>query len=122
MADSNSTNAVSFSSACTTNRFPSPRCASAIHIVRPSRSRAETQPKTPTRFLEIVSDYFPVLHANLSQSAKPGFGITNENETMRPGLLMTFDLNDLVIEIWFSRFIRRRTIFDREIRRVAINP
>jgi hypothetical protein len=41
---------------------------------------------------------------------------------MRPGLLMTFDLNDLVIEIWFSRFIRRRTIFDREIRRVAINP
>jgi Tfp pilus assembly pilus retraction ATPase PilT len=32
----NSTNAVSFSSACTTKRFPSPRCASAIQIVRPA--------------------------------------------------------------------------------------
>jgi hypothetical protein len=32
----NSTNAVSFSSACTTKRFPSPRCALAIQIVRPA--------------------------------------------------------------------------------------
>ena len=31
--------------ACTTNHFPSSRCASAIQIVRPSESIAETQPK-----------------------------------------------------------------------------
>src|SRR4029077_8140009 len=37
--DSSSRNAVSFSSACTTKRFPSPRCASAIQIVRPSRNQ-----------------------------------------------------------------------------------
>src|SRR5262249_50425282 len=44
IAHSSSKNAVTFSSACTTKRFPSP-CASTIQIVRPSRSRAETQPK-----------------------------------------------------------------------------
>jgi hypothetical protein len=31
--------------ACTTNRFPSSRCASAIQIVRHSESIAETQPQ-----------------------------------------------------------------------------
>src|SRR5213596_3372040 len=35
IADSSSTNAVSFSSARTTKRFPSSRCASATKIVRP---------------------------------------------------------------------------------------
>ena len=35
IADSSSRNAVSFSSARTTKRFPSSRCASAIQIVRP---------------------------------------------------------------------------------------
>lgn len=34
IANSSSTKVVSFSSACTTKRFPSPRCASAIQIVR----------------------------------------------------------------------------------------
>ena len=38
IADSSSRNAVSFSSARTTKRFPSSRCASAIQIVRHSRS------------------------------------------------------------------------------------
>src|SRR6184192_1529147 len=38
--DSSSTNAVNFSSACTTKRFPSLQCASAIQIVRP-RSRTQ---------------------------------------------------------------------------------
>src|SRR6266403_3217879 len=38
IADSSSRNAVSFSSARTTKRFPSSRCASAIQIVHPSRS------------------------------------------------------------------------------------
>ena len=33
-----------------------------IQIVRPSRSRAETQPQTPSGFAEIVGDYFLVLH------------------------------------------------------------
>ena len=41
-----SRNAVSFLSAYTTNRFPSPRCASAIQIVRPLESIAEAA-KTP---------------------------------------------------------------------------
>ena len=37
VAASNSTNAANFSSARTTKRFPSPRCASAIQIVVPRR-------------------------------------------------------------------------------------
>jgi hypothetical protein len=41
-ANSNSRNAVSFSSERTTKRFPSSRCASAIQIVRPRESIAET--------------------------------------------------------------------------------
>ena len=42
VANSSSRNAVSFSSARTTKRFPSSRCASAIQIVRPLESIAET--------------------------------------------------------------------------------
>ena len=42
VVDSSSKNAVSFSSARTTKRFPSSRCASAIQIVRPLESIAET--------------------------------------------------------------------------------
>ncbi len=38
IAASSSIKAVSFPSACTTKRFPSPRCASAIQIVRPQGS------------------------------------------------------------------------------------
>ncbi len=45
VADSSSANAVNFSSARTTKRFPSSRCGSAIQIVRPSESTAETQPQ-----------------------------------------------------------------------------
>jgi len=39
--------------------FPSSRCASAIQIVRQLESIAETQPKLPSGFAEIVSDDFP---------------------------------------------------------------
>jgi hypothetical protein len=39
-ADSSSRNAVNFSSARTTNRFPSSRCASTVNIVRPLESTA----------------------------------------------------------------------------------
>jgi len=45
IADSSSINALNFSFARTTKRFPSPRCASAIQIVRPLESIAETQPQ-----------------------------------------------------------------------------
>src|SRR5205823_636910 len=40
-AASSSTNALSFSSARTTKRFPSSRCASTIQIVRPWQSTVE---------------------------------------------------------------------------------
>jgi hypothetical protein len=62
---SNSRNAVNFSSARTTNRFPSSRCASAIQIVRPTESMAGRQPQLPSGFAEIVSDGFRVLHITL---------------------------------------------------------
>jgi hypothetical protein len=48
---SSSRKAVSFSSARTTNRFPSSRCASTIQIVRPHESTAATQPKLQPAFL-----------------------------------------------------------------------
>src|SRR5262249_8146779 len=50
---SNSRNGGSFSSAGATNRLPSPRWASAIQIVRPSESKADTQPQLHPAF----SDY-----------------------------------------------------------------
>jgi len=50
VADSSSTNAVNFSSALTTNRFRSPRCTSAINIVRLSESTAEMQSQLQTDF------------------------------------------------------------------------
>ena len=49
IADSSSINAVSFSFARTTKRFPSSQCASAIQIVRPLESMAETQPQLVRR-------------------------------------------------------------------------
>src|SRR5260370_35609896 len=60
-ADSSSTKAVSFSSARTTKRFPSPRCASAIQIVRPWESTAETQSQLHPAFLRfsaMIPQYF----------------------------------------------------------------
>src|SRR6478736_5909348 len=61
-ARSSSKNAVSFSFARTTKRFPSPRCASTIEIVRPLESIAETQPRLKPALLSFVSDDFPILH------------------------------------------------------------
>lgn len=61
IALSNSKNAVRLSSACTTNRFPSPRWASTIHVVRPSRSRLATQPQVHPALLRssaMISQYF----------------------------------------------------------------
>jgi hypothetical protein len=45
-AASSSTNAVSFSSAHATKRFPSPQCASATKIVRPRESAAQISPNS----------------------------------------------------------------------------
>jgi len=53
MAGSSSRNAVIFSSAGTTKRFPSSRRASTIQIVRPSQSKAETQPKLHPALLRL---------------------------------------------------------------------
>src|SRR5947208_6457928 len=61
LADSSSINAVSFSSVRTTKRFPSPRCASAIQIVRPLESIAKTQPQLQPALLQIVSDDFRIV-------------------------------------------------------------
>ena len=61
IADSNSINAVSLSSVQTMKRFPSPRCASTIQIVRPPQSTAETQPQLQPALLRlsaIISQYF----------------------------------------------------------------
>jgi hypothetical protein len=61
IADSSSINAVNFFSARLMKRFPVLRCASAIQIVRPRKSTAETQPKLQPRFLRLsamISQYF----------------------------------------------------------------
>ena len=48
-----SRNAINFSSARTTRRFPLSRCASAIQIVRPSESIAETQSQLQPALLRL---------------------------------------------------------------------
>src|SRR5437870_5004027 len=60
IADSSSRNAVSFSSARTTKRFPSSRCASAIQIVCPLELIVDTRPQLQPALLRlsaIVSQY-----------------------------------------------------------------
>src|SRR5437899_2936570 len=54
IADSNSINALSFSSARTTKRFPPSRCASATKIVRPPAFTAETQPQRQPALLRLL--------------------------------------------------------------------
>src|SRR5437868_8915326 len=61
IAHSSSINAVNFSSACTTKRWPSSRCASTIQIVRPSRSTDATHPPLHSALLRLsamISQYF----------------------------------------------------------------
>ena len=45
----------SFLSACTTKRFPSSRCASAIPVVRPSESIADRQPQLQPALLSLFA-------------------------------------------------------------------
>src|SRR6266436_9927903 len=57
---------VSFSSARTMKRFPSPRCASAIQIVRQLESMADTQPQLQPALLRLsamISQYFILCRA-----------------------------------------------------------
>jgi len=68
IADSSSRNAVNFSSARTMKRFLSPRCASAIQIVRLLESIAQTQP-TPTDELSCM------LILKASKIAMAAFGL-----------------------------------------------
>ena len=61
---SSSTNAVSFTSACTIKRFPSSRCASATNIVCPLELIVETQPQLQPALLRLsatISQYFELL-------------------------------------------------------------
>ena len=63
-----SRNAVSFSSAHTTKRFPSPGYASAIQIVRPRESKADTQPQLHPALLRLsarISESFTPSSAHL---------------------------------------------------------
>src|SRR5205809_4337303 len=62
VAAPSSINAVNLSSARTTKRFPSPRCASTTKIVRLRESTAETQPQlqpASLRLSAMISQYFP---------------------------------------------------------------
>src|SRR5437588_6716046 len=69
IALSSSRNAVSFSSARTTKRFLSPRCASVIQIVRPLESIAETRPKLHPA-LRSAADYLRRGFARFKLSAR----------------------------------------------------
>jgi hypothetical protein len=58
ITDSSFTKAELFT-ARTTKRFPSPRCASAMQIVRPLESTAETQPQLQPDFFRLSAIPIP---------------------------------------------------------------
>jgi len=60
---SSSAKAVSFSSARTTKRFPSSRCASATKSVRPLASTPETQPQLQPALPRFSATISQILHA-----------------------------------------------------------
>jgi hypothetical protein len=76
IALSNSKKAVNLSSACTTNRYPSSRCASATKIVRPSESTAEMHPQLHPALLSLSAtssqDRFTLL--SLAELLESGIG------------------------------------------------
>jgi hypothetical protein len=88
VANSSSRNAVSFSSACTTKRLPSSRCASATKIVRPSRSTVATQPQLHPALLRL-SAMIPITSRGGNQRCrrymlKPPTSIIAELDTSSP--------------------------------------
>ena len=82
IADPSSTNALSFSSARTTKRFPSSRCASTIQIVRQSESIADTQPQLQPALLRLsamISQFHPNrVHATWADDCLGG-GFSSRN-------------------------------------------
>ena len=69
-ADSSSRNAVSFSSARTTKRFRSPRCASAIQVVRPrARPQLRRSPKSNRLCSDCPTNFFARMRGNTGKSA-----------------------------------------------------
>ena len=79
IADSSSRNAVSFSSARTTNRFRSSRWASTTQIVRPLESIAETQPQLQPALLRLsamISQYFTRHLSTLTKCRREQLNLT----------------------------------------------
>ena len=94
---SSSRNALSFSSARTTNLFPSSRCASAIQIVRPSESLAEIQPELQPDALSLStmsSQYFTLIRFCGFLPSSPGtwFRLENYGRTFRSWHLGQFPM------------------------------
>ncbi len=94
---SSSRNALSFSSARTTNLFPSSRCASAIQIVRPSESFAEIQPELQPDALclsAMSSQYFTLIRFCGFLPSSPGtwFRLENYGRTFRSWHLGQFPM------------------------------
>jgi hypothetical protein len=73
-----SRNADSFSSARTTKRFPSPRCASAIQIVRPLESIADTQPQLQRAFFRLSAIRLPTRQPICQVALNGEFGNTRD--------------------------------------------
>jgi len=107
MALCSSRNAVSFSSARATKRFLSQRWASAIQIVRPLASIAETQPQLHPALLRLstmISQYF---HAADSASFALYTAMTKVIRTGAITRAITFIIAASA-SLWESLFIGRR--------------
>ena len=81
----------SFSSACTTNRFPSSRCVSTIQIFRPWDFTAETQPQLQRALLRSSGDDFPVFRLTIKRgdrSARTRGPISENRRIIWPSLVI----------------------------------
>jgi hypothetical protein len=81
------------------NRFPSPRCASVIQIVRPfGINRRDTAP-TPTGFAEVVGDDFPGLCPINHAAFKSSHGNGNVIQTVAMRRATTFAIGLLLCAV-----------------------
>src|SRR5262249_53213492 len=92
IADSSCKNAVSFSSARTPNRFPSPRCASTIQIVRPSWL------KRPCQFA-VFSDKLPSMEAEIDCSLQQAQFTSRKPRIGKPFRTWTPNINKKGIKV-----------------------
>src|SRR6266480_3960728 len=97
------------SSARTMKRFPSPRCASAIQIVRPSHSSAATQPypallRLPAMIFSTSQHLLLRLVSGIISSIPRG-GLLEHQTELPPRHLMTDSAN--YFDIVFERRLRR---------------